>query len=248
MKHMLFLFGMIFSGMTSGQGKPVVYYVGNMGVAIVKNDSVILIDALHDYYDVYYLPSDPMILKKLDRNEKPFLKLIAITATHIHKDHFDESLVIQMSQKTPPPKVVMGKQPAELLTGVDRSVLKSVDQVGTVKISDQVSISFKNVGHSGGRNTSIENYRIDVKWGNFRIVHFGDAPDAKSVDGLLPGADIAVVPYWFCFDTDDLQLLESKKFKQILATHIDPAGTKPFGKSTIEIIPFTAYGQQFVLK
>jgi len=55
------------------------------------------------------------------------------------------------------------------------------------------------------------------------------------------------VPYWFCYDAKDLQLLEAKKFKKIIATHIDPAGITPFGKSSIEIISFTTYGQLYVL-
>lgn len=250
MKLMLFVVAVTITGALKAQpGKPVVYYVGNMGVAIVKNDSVILIDALHDYFDVYYRPSDPAILKKLTDREKPFLKLIAITATHLHNDHFDDALISRMSENTNETKVIMGKQPAEKLTGVDRKILVSVNQVGTVKLSDQLSISLKNVGHSGSRNQSIENYRIEITWGAYRFVHFGDAtPDEKSFDGLVPGADVAIVPYWFCFDARDIQVLETKIFKKIIATHIDPAGSAPFGKSSVEIIPFKTYGQQYELK
>lgn len=250
MKLILLVVAVIVTGAVSAQpGKPVVYYVGNMGVAIVKNDSVILIDALHDYYDVYYLPSDPEILKKLTNQEEPFLTLIAITATHLHNDHFDESLISQMSKKIRSSKIIMGKQPSEKLTGVDREVLQSVNQAGTVKLSDQLSISLRNVGHSGSRNQNIENYRIEITWGAYRFVHFGDASiDAKSFEGLLPGADVAIVPNWFCFDAKDIQLLETKKFKTVIATHIAPAGIAPFGKSSVEIIAFKSYGQQYVLK
>lgn len=248
MKLILFLVTLS-SAVWAQSGKPVVYYVGNMGVAIVKNDSAILIDALHDYYDVYYRPSDPAILKKLEAREKPFQTLIAITATHLHNDHFDDSLISRMSKKISEAKVIMGKQPAEKLTGVDQVALMSINQAGTVKLSDQLSITFKNVGHSGSRHQSIENYRIEITWGAYRFVHFGDAtPNAKSFEGLLSGADVAVVPYWFCFDARDIQLLETKQFKKIIATHIDPASTAPFGKSSIEIIPFKSYGQQYVLK
>ncbi len=230
-------------------GKPAVYYVGNMGVAIVKNDSVILIDALHDYYDVYYLPSDPAILKKLGEREEPFQKLIGIIATHMHSDHFDDTVISQMSQKTKTAKVIMGAQPAEKLTGVDQKVLIRVNQTGTVKLSEQLSITLKNIGHSGSRHKSIENYRIEITWGAYRFVHFGDAiTDAKSLEGIAPGADVAIVPYWFVFDARDIQLLEAKQFKKIIATHIDPASTAPFGASSIEIIPFARYGQWYKVK
>lgn len=230
--------------------KPAVYYVGNMGVAIVKNDSVILIDALHDYYDVYYTPTDPEILKKLNIREKPFRQLVAITATHMHNDHFDEALITQLSQALSPVRVVMGKQPADQLPKVAKTSLNVVDQKGTVKLSDHISISFLNVGHSGGnRNGYIENYRIEIKWGQYRFVHFGDAaPGAKTFEGLQPGADVAIIPYWFCYDENDIRLLESQKFKAIIATHIDPRGVSKFAKTSFEIVAFKMYRQQFVLK
>ena len=235
---------------TAQTEKPVVYYVGNMGVAIVKNDSVILIDALHDYYDVYYSPTDPEVLKKLNIREKPFRKLVAITATHMHNDHFDETLITQLSQNLSPVKVVMGKQPAEQLPKVAKGSLQVVDQKGTVKLSDQLSISFLNVGHTGGnRNGYIENYRIEIKWGQYRFVHFGDAaPSAKTFEGLQPGADVAIIPYWFCLDENDIRLLESQKFKSVIATHIDPRGVSKFAKTNFEVVPFKTYGQQFTVK
>lgn len=250
MKRLALLVVVFYSIVASAQpGRPVVYYVGNMGVAIVKNDSAILIDALHDYYDVYYLPSDSAILKKLNNHETPFLRLIAVTATHMHNDHFDDTLISQMSQKIQMSKVVMGKQPAEKLTGVKPQALQVIDQAGTVKLSGQLSITLKNIGHSGSRHQSIENYRIEVRWGGYRFVHFGDAPSSeKSFDSLEAGADVAVVPYWHCYDAKDIQRIESKNFKKIIATHIDPTGYAPFGKSRLEIIAFKNYGQRYVLE
>lgn len=241
----------LFSGCAifAQQQKPVVYYVGNMGIAIVKNDSVILIDALHDYYDVYYQPSDPAILKKLNDRESPFENLVAIIATHLHNDHFDDTLISKVSQQIKDTKVIMGKQPAEKLSGVSSDVLVSVNQSGTVKLAPGLSITLRNIGHSGTQAQTIENYRIEIAWGEYRFVHFGDAaPDTKSFDGLLPDADVAIVPYWFCFDANDIDWFEKKRFKTVIATHIDPASTAPFGKSEIPIIPFKTYGQQYVMK
>jgi len=250
MKFTLLLFAGLFttSGLSAQSGKPVIYYVGNMGVAIVQNDSVILIDALHDYYDAPYLPSDKTILNKLQNSEKPFPHLVAIAATHMHHDHFDDTLISQFSNSKIASKVILGKQPASKLTGTNRQKLHVIDQQGTVKLSDKLSISLKNVGHSGNRNQAIENYRIEVKWGSYRFVHFGDAPDARAFEGLSPGADVAIVPYWFCFDEKDLQVMEKNKVKAVVATHIDPKGVAPFGRSSMEIVPFKAYGQKYVLK
>jgi L-ascorbate metabolism protein UlaG (beta-lactamase superfamily) len=250
MKFTLLLFVGLFitSGLVAQSRKPVIYYVGNMGVAIVQNDSVILIDALHDYYDAPYLPSDKAILYKLQSNEKPFLHLVAIAATHMHDDHFDDTLISQVSNSKITSKIILGKQPASKLTGTNKQKLHVIDQQGTVRLSNGLSITLKNVGHSGSRNHSVENYRIEVAWGSYRFVHFGDAPDARAFEGLLPGADVAIVPYWFCFDEKDLQTIEGSKVKAIIATHIDPRGVAPFGKSSMEIAPFKTYGQRYVLK
>ena len=46
-------------------------YVGNMGVAITKGDTTLLIDALHDYYEDGYLASSPSFLKNLMGKKSP---------------------------------------------------------------------------------------------------------------------------------------------------------------------------------
>lgn len=165
MKFVWLLFLSILPATLQAQSeKPVIYYVGNMGVAIVHNDSVILIDALHDYYDIYYLPSDKTIIGKLQRKEKPYLSVVAIAATHIHDDHFDDSLISQVSKMLPSAKIIMGKQPASKLTGAKKEAVYMIDQQGAVQLSDKLSISLKNVKHSGGsRHQSVENYRIEIK-------------------------------------------------------------------------------------
>jgi L-ascorbate metabolism protein UlaG (beta-lactamase superfamily) len=227
-----------------------IFYVGNMGVAIVKNDSVILVDALHDYYDVYYLPTDTAILSKIRKHLKPYQTLVAVIATHMHKDHFDEALITQLSQQVPNSKTIMGKQPSESLGQVNAEQLQIVNQSGTVQLKNGLSVSMKNVGHIGARHETVENYRIEIKWGEHRFIHFGDAaPTSKTFEGLIPDADVGIVPNWFCFDAKDIALLEKQKFRKIIATHIEPTGLRnAFGKSAIEIIPFLKYGQSVKLK
>lgn len=241
-------FVILAQAVTAQSDRPVIHYVGNMGVAIVKNDSAILIDALHDFYDVYYLPSDKTVLDKMFRSEEPYVHVIAIAATHMHHDHFDDSLISQVSKALPASKIILGKQPATKLTGANKETAYTIDQQGTVWLTDKLSITLKNVGHSGTRHQSVENYRMEVKWGQYRFIHFGDAPNTNAFEGLAPGADVAIVPYWFCFDEKDLQAMETQKIKAVIATHIDPRGVAPFGKSRMEIIAFKTYGQQFALK
>lgn len=219
-----------------------------MGVAIVKNDSVILIDAVHDFYGASYLPSDPEVLSKVWKKEKPFAKLIVVTATHIHGDHFDETMITSLSNVMRTAKTVVGKQLAEKLTGIHPENLLMIDRQGTVRLSNQLAITMKEVTH-GPRNPDIENYRIEITWGTERFVHFGDAPGGNiTFDGLKPGATVAIVPNWLCFDEKDISMLEAQQFKTIIATHIAPTASPTFGKCSIPIIGFRKYGDQYVVK
>lgn len=247
---MKILWLLLFCSITAQAQNPTafeIHYVGNMGVAIVKNDSVILIDALHDYYDVYYLPTDTAILSKIKNRVKPFKTLVAIVATHMHKDHFDETIISNLSSKLLSTKTIVGEQPAQTLTNMSSQQLKVIRQTGTLKLNEFISITMKNIGHVGQRHLDIENYRVEIAWGKQRFVHFGDAAASeKSFDGLLPGAEVAIVPDWLCYDASDIALLEKQQFRKIVATHIAPSGMRnEMGKSSIEIIPFVKYGQVY---
>jgi L-ascorbate metabolism protein UlaG (beta-lactamase superfamily) len=226
-----------------------IHYLGNMGVAIIKNDSVILIDALHDYYDTYYLPTDTTILSKIRNHVKPYQTLVAILATHNHNDHFDEVMITDMGKRLPDTKVVMGKQPAQSLQALPDRQLKTIDQSGSLVLNNSIRVSMKNIGHSGERHKAIENYRIEITWGKLRFVHLGDAAASSIMfDDLKSGADVAIVPNWLCYDEQDIAVLEKQNFKKIIATHIEPSGLRnPLGKSEIEIIPFVKYGQRVSL-
>lgn len=228
---------------------PTIYYVGNMGVAVVKNDSVVLIDALHDYYGTYYLPSDPAFLAKLRSKQKPFSKLIAITATHIHGDHFDSALVKQLSDAFPAAKLLMGRQFSPLLGAINSSRIGFADDYLSFRLSASLTININRITHVGGaRHGNIHDYRIELVWDGFRVVHFGDAEvSAKSFSGLDTGADLFIIPAWFALDNTAIDFMEKLKVKRLLVTHIDPHQPLPkWNKTNIPLNVFEKYGDKLI--
>lgn len=230
---------------------PSIYYVGNMRVAIVKNDSVVLIDALHDYYGPYYLPSDPALLAKLRSKQKPFSNLVAITATHIHGDHFDSAMVKAISDALPAAKLVFGRQFEPLLASIHPSRTSYADDQLSYRLSPSVKINIRRINHVGGnRHRGMHDYRIELIWDGYRIVHFGDAEiSANSFSGLEPGADLFIIPSWFALDNTAIDYMEKLKTKNILITHIDPNQPIPEWKTMrVPFTVFSKYGNVFTGK
>lgn len=226
-------------------GKPRIYYVGNMGIAIVKNDSVVLIDALHDYYGVYYLPSDTAILSKLQKRQAPFRHLLAVTATHVHGDHFDSTLFKKISETLPQVKIIAGNQFAPFLKEIKSSLRYFAEEEQTFTITQDLKITIKRISHVGGdRHGGIKNYRVEVIWDKFRLIHFGDAEiSASTFSGIGPGADVAIIPNWFCTDKKALGYLLTVGFKTCIVTHIQPSGSvKLPEEKLLRFIVFREYG------
>jgi L-ascorbate metabolism protein UlaG (beta-lactamase superfamily) len=233
---------------TPWKNRPEIYYVGNMGIALVKNDSVVLIDALHDYYGSYYLPSDTSLLSKIQNRELPFSHLLAITATHIHGDHFDSTLFRKFSSLLPETKVLAGRQFEPFLKDIDKRVLSFADDFKIFRLANNLSIQIRRINHTGKkRHQGINNYRIEVAWDDFRLIHFGDAEveDATFAE-IESGAEVAIIPLWFYLDKKALESLAKAKFKKSIITHIEPSGFKPEnGKLPPQFTLFQKYGDKW---
>lgn len=228
---------------------PSVYYVGNMGIALVKNDSVVLIDALHDYYGSYYLPSDTVLLAKIRDKQSPFSRLLVITATHIHGDHFDSTLFRKMSAQLPQAKVLAGRQFEPFLKDLDKKIVDFADDFKTFRLSTNLIIHIKRINHTGKkRHQDINNYRIEVVWGDFRLIHFGDAEiEDGTFAEIKTGADVAVIPLWFYLDKNALEYLSKAKFKKCIVTHIDPSALEQSEyNATEQFISFFKYGDKWI--
>jgi hypothetical protein len=86
MKHIILIAFVLLNKPLFTQNTYDLKYVGNMGIAIIHNDSVILIDALHDFYGIDYLPSDPKVINSILTIQKPFSTVLASIFTHKIQD------------------------------------------------------------------------------------------------------------------------------------------------------------------
>lgn len=225
-----------------------VRYLGNMGVAIIHNDSAILIDGLHDYYDKYYLPTDAATLSAILEKKKPFKTIVAIAFTHKHGDHFDSALVTNVSARHSNALLLGGNQTKSLLnSNIQKRFVAATDELKQ-QINSDILITLKKIPHvNPARHAAVENYRIEVIWNGIRFVHFGDADiQALATRDLKQLPDVLIIPDWFLSGSQYLNQLKAKK---IIVSHIDPSAGKIKKPEKLEsvLVPFMRYGDKLII-
>ena len=224
--------------------------LGTWGIAIIHNDSVILIDALHDFYGVDYLPSDPKIIKSILNKQKPFKTILAIAFTHRHNDHFDSTLVSSVKNIYSSSLLIGGSQTKNLLsTALQNQFIAAKDSL-TVTIKAGIFIKLTKVPHiNPSRHASVENYRTEINWNGFRLIHFGDAAiEAQSFSKIERSVNVLIVPLWFN-SYESISLLENLKPESIIFSHIAPNNkikTSQSIKSSLNF--FLNYGDTYSFK
>jgi L-ascorbate metabolism protein UlaG (beta-lactamase superfamily) len=222
-------------------------YLGNMGIAIVHNDSTIIIDGLHDYYEADYMPTDSSAIGEMLRKQKPFVRVIAIAVTHRHSDHFDEHVVASVAKVHQASLLIGGSQTRSLLNADMQKRFSQVIDTATFSIGSNLSIKARRIPHTyPQRHSAVENYRIEIIWNAFRLVHLGDADTRSEVLAALgKKPDILVVPSWF-LEQQGILLIEQINPAKVLATHISPADKSVKAKAGLnaEQILFKKYGDK----
>ncbi len=226
-------------------------YLGNMGVAIIHKDSAIIIDGLHDYYDKYYLPTDTIALGEILQKKKPFKKIVAIAFTHKHSDHFDSLLVTNVANSNTSAKLIGGNQTKSLLgISIQKRFIIAENNLSQV-INSNIKIVLKKIPHiNPARHATVENYRIEVVWNGFHLVHLGDADiQPVAIEGLNQAPDVVVMPDWF-LNNKAIHYLNQLKPKNIILSHIDPAGKKVNKPEKLKnvLIQFMGYGDKITIK
>ena len=198
-------------------------YLGNMGVAILHNDSAILIDGLHDLYENDYLPTDTSAIGAMIRKQRPFSKIAVIAVTHRHSDHFDENVVASVAKVHPTALLISGSQTKALLHAEMQKRFSLVTETATFNIGTNLSIIARRIPHTyPQRHSAVENYRIEIAWNGFRLVHLGDADTKNEAVAVLASKpDVLIVPGWY-FENDGIGLIEAVNPVRVIATHIAP--------------------------
>ena len=240
-------FGILVFHCLQAQKQFEIRYLGNMGIAIVHNDSAILIDGLHDYYEEYYLPTDTSAISTMLRKQKPFSRIVAIAVTHRHSDHFDENVVASVAKAHPSALLVGGGQTRSLLNADMQKRFGQVVETGSFTIGNNLFIQVRRVPHTyPQRHSTIENYRMEIIWNGFRLVHLGDA-DTKNevIAALSTHPDVLVVPSWYIGEAG-IPFIEQVMPAKVLVTHIAPVdrSMKKNEKIHSEQIFFRNYGDK----
>ena len=221
-------------------------YVGNMGVAITKGDTTLLIDALHDYYEDGYLPSSPSFLKNLMGKKSPYKIVPAIMVTHKHNDHFDSALVRKTLDAHPESKLVSGSQLGSFLYNRHRKQLSLVDDVMTISIAPNIIIKTKKISHTySQRHSGVQNTRFEIIWDDKKIIHIGDALSiTESLEGLTD-IDVLIIPYWHFLDKENVAHIEELNPGKVILTHISPKGSsKRYISRIVKPVEFKNYGDK----
>jgi L-ascorbate metabolism protein UlaG (beta-lactamase superfamily) len=179
--------------------------------------------------------------------QEPYKKIIAIAVTHRHSDHFDSSIMANVANVHSAALLIGGKQTQSLTTAaVQKKFLPIADSI-TIKVNTGLLIHLRLIPHTyPARHAAVENYRVEVVWNGFRIVHLGDADELKaSTASLKHKPDVIVVPSWF-LSNDGVKLLAEIIPVKVLVTHISPSDTSVFKNEKLasEIIPFRKYGDR----
>ena len=245
--YFLFIIGISGISFLHAQKQFEIRYMGNMGIAISHNDSTIIIDGLHDFYDDAYLPTDESAVKAMLQKQIPYKKIIAIAVTHRHSDHFDSTLITDVANVHTSAVLLGGAQTRSLLSQTLQPKFRMVTNNITLRINGTLIINLWRIPHTyAARHASVENYRVEIIWNGFRVVHLGDA-DVKNdaIGSLQDKPDVMVVPNWF-LSNEGVKLLETLKPVRLLVTHVSPADNTIFKHQKLksEIITFRKYGDQ----
>lgn len=226
-------------------------YLGNMGIALTHNDSTILVDGLHDFYEKDYLPTDATALSTMLQQKTPYKRIIAIAVTHRHSDHVDSTLITNVANVHTAAILLGGDQTRSLLSpGLLKRFPPIADSI-TIRLNTRLEINLRRIAHTyQARHSAIENYRIEVVWNGFRIVHLGDADlRPAALTSLKNNPDIIVIPNWF-LSNEGIKLLNELKPARVLVTHISPGDNENYQNEKLRaaITAFQKYGDLVIMK
>jgi len=226
-------------------------YVGNMGVCIEHGDKTVLIDGLHQFYNIEYVfPSEDLVNKLITGRFKDFSAIEFCLFTHLHGDHFSGKYSKAFLENNGEGTIIGSYQIKE---GIDKTLSKPDSISNRIKV-----IPYNKRPHSveksGVKITSIQcdhanpdyhgetqNIAFLVTMDDYKILHVGDTSweltkePFKTLNIKNEKLDVAILPYWllleFGADTKVNSLIAPK---HIIATHIPPNFKERYQKQLLE--------------
>lgn len=213
----------------------VVTYVANEGVLISDGSTQVLIDALHRPYRPEYLPTPPVLIDQMMQGTRPFDSVDLVLVSHIHRDHFDASLVATYLEHQSNTTLFATPQVADsVYTYLHRTSTTERIQVGAYETGTWANLSaggatikMGKVAHVSERWRWIQNVAHVVEVAGIRLLHVGDPAfgqaDLEALNIHAENIDVAILPSWFLTEAEGRAVIRDLiRPKALIAVHVTP--------------------------
>ena len=213
-------------------------YLANEGVLIKTPNYNIIIDGFFrdaTSYGYQKIPQDIQI--KLETAQEQFNRKTIILVSHPHSDHFDsESLALHIKNNPLATLYSSNQVTSAVLKRLGLEKSKQIVDITpkyneTKQLDDEgVQIEFLRLRHGYYNNYKLENLGHIITLNSHRILHIGDAEvEQKNFEpyhNILNGIDLGLIPDWFLFDQDGIEIVKKMNLKKIIAVHVHPSAIK----------------------
>jgi L-ascorbate metabolism protein UlaG (beta-lactamase superfamily) len=211
-------------------------YLANEGFLARSGEHTILIDAFvtEPYGGYAAVPEE--LFAALVAGEGLFADVDLALASHSHADHFQPAAAAEFLHahselpflSSPQVIAALEGQSGHALGEATRPLLPGKDEVVSASAGG-MRVELLRLPHSGGtRTASVENLGHLVELGGVRLLHVGDADlerdELAAYDLAERKIDVALIPYWWLGDANDLAKLRARVGAQhLVAVHVPPA-------------------------
>jgi len=230
---LLVLFPQLYAG--TGEVKVAVTYVANEGVLISAGEQQVLIDAIHKPYYPSYLPTPPELFSKMLSGTSPFESVDLVLVSHIHRDHFHASSVLEFLQRQPDAILFSTPQVADsIFAEAGGKMVQQRVKIAQYERGVKSTLRYREIGvklvriqHGSARHSWIQNAGHIISVGGKTFLHIGDPAFGESDFAKLElpseRIDVAILPVWFLTAaTGQKMISEFIKPKHLVAVHISP--------------------------
>jgi len=216
------MFALLLLASTLQAAKLEITYLANEGVLIACDGQKVLVDALlRDSLDDY-ARHPPDVQEKLETGKPPFDGIVLALATHFHLDHWDAGAISRFLKNNSSALFVSTPEATAMLPWSHREQVRAVwPETGESEEIERggVKITASRLQHGNTQNLG---YRISMC--GQTVFHLGDAQGSEEDFATLqkmPGADVALVPYWWLLDVKSAGFLHGQwKPRHIVALHL----------------------------
>jgi L-ascorbate metabolism protein UlaG (beta-lactamase superfamily) len=212
-------------------------YLANEGFLLRSGEHSLVIDAfVTEPYGNYAAVPSELFAALVDR-EPPFADLDLVLTSHVHPDHFQAEAAASFFAANPAtpflssPQVVdeLRKGRADSSAGEGFQALLPGEGERRSAPAGGIQVELLRLPHTGGARTAgVQNLGHLIDLGGVRVLHVGDADveaQALATYELAKGAiDVALVPYWWLGDAQDLaRVRERTGARHLVAVHVPPS-------------------------